>query len=347
MKQMMKDGLNLKMNENNIRDFCSEFLTRSSRYSDKYSDSTSIKLGSRSVRLRINTSSYFGELINNAFLRSDSNNFDFELQVWDSSFPEDLPDTSFAEEYVTSNLPIDFEISKPYKVLFDRGQGLIYIYDTERNLGSVWMRDHSQVDVRCCVAPFRVILSWMANNFEAEIIHASATEISGKGVLVSGPSGSGKSSLALYSGMNGGHVLSDDAVLIEGLKAYAIYSRAKIAKVNPVLDVSSLKTFELKNSKDGKRILPLNELKDSFIHEMEYNAIVFPEIVHMTHIERVSSLIGHKYFVEQSLRELFGGDSNNLERHSKLLTQTPNFRMALSGNISKDYDCLVKQIREL
>ena len=102
------------------------------------------------------------------------------------------------------------------------------------------MRDHSQVDIRCCVSPFRVLLSWMASKFEAEIIHASATEINGKGVLVSGPSGSGKSSLSLYSGMNGGKILSDDAVLIEGSKAYAIYSRAKIAKVNPVLDVSFL-----------------------------------------------------------------------------------------------------------
>lgn len=347
MRQMTKDGLRSKMNNNKIRDFCSEFLARSSRYSDKYSEPKNIKLGSHSVRLRINTSSYFGELINDAFLKSDSKNFDFELQVWDSSFPEDLPETSFAEEYITSNLPIDFEISKPFKVLFDRGQGMIYVYDTERNLGSVWMRDHSQVDVRCCVSPFRVILSWMASQFEAEIIHASATEIYGKGVLVSGPSGSGKSSLALYSGLNGGKILSDDAVLIDGSIAYAIYSRAKIAKVNPVLDVSSLNTFELKNSLDGKQILPLNELKNSFIHEMNYDAIVFPEIVHMTHIERVSSLIGYKYFVEQSLRELFGGDSSNIKRHSNLLTQTPNFRMALSGNISKDYECLTKQIRDL
>jgi len=187
----------------------------------------------------------------------------------------------------------------------------------------------------------------MAHNFDAEIIHASATEINGKGVLISGASGSGKSSLALYSGMNGGKILSDDAVLIEGSRAYSIYSRAKIAKVNPVLDVNSLKTFELRNSTEGKSILPLTELKEYFIHEMEYNAIVFPEIVHMTHIERVSSLIGYKYFIDQSLRELFGGDSNNLARHSKLLTQTPNFRMALSGNIRKDYECLVKQISSI
>ena len=77
---MMKDGLSLKMSKGNVQDFCSEFLTRSSRYSDKYSESKNIKLGSHSVRLRINTSSYYGELINNAFLKSDSHRFDFELQ---------------------------------------------------------------------------------------------------------------------------------------------------------------------------------------------------------------------------------------------------------------------------
>jgi HPr kinase/phosphorylase len=221
---------------------------------------------------------------------------------------------------------------------------MIFVYDTEEHVGAVWMRDHGQIDVRCCVAPFRVLLSWMADTFDGEIIHASGAEINGKGVLISGSSGSGKSSLAIYSGFHGGKILSDDAVLIEGSEAFAIYSRAKVAKVNPVLNLEKFNTFELRNSTEGKIILPLEEFQTSFIFKMNYDAIVFPEVVHMTHIEKISSLIGYKYFIEQSLRELFGGDKNNLARHSKLLTRIPNFRMALSGDISKDYNCLVQQI---
>jgi excinuclease ABC subunit A len=45
------------------------------------------------------------------------------------------------------------------------------------------------------VSPFRVLFSWIANDFNAEIIHASGVEIDGVGILISGSSGSGKSTL--------------------------------------------------------------------------------------------------------------------------------------------------------
>ena len=347
MTQLTKDGQNQKMIKSELTIFCNEFIKRSSKYCDEFAEDSMVRLGSKTIKFRVNSNSYHGNLLRQAFIPSSNSDSNFELQVWDASFPEALPDTSFAEDFIISNTPVDFEISSPYRVLFDRGQGMIFVYDTEKHVGAVWMRDHSQIDVRCCVAPFRVILSWMADSFNAEIIHASAAEINGKGVLISGSSGSGKSSLAIYSGAHGGKILSDDAVLIEGSQAHAIYSRAKVAKINPVLNVEEYETFELKNSIEGKLILPLKEFQTSFILKMNYDAIVFPEIVHMTHIERVSSLIGYKYFIEQSLRELFGGDKNNLARHSKLLTKIPNFRMALSGDLAKDYNCLQQQIERL
>ena len=340
MRQARKVGQNLKMKNKQSIHFAAEFLERAARANSDSGDFKNIKLGTRAVRLINNSKSYFGGLIRDAYIETNEINPTFDFYVWDSSFPDKLPDINWASAFIESNKPIPFILTDPFRILFDRGQGMIFVYNTQTKIGAVWMRDHSQVDVRCCVAPFRVILSWMADDFNGEIVHASAVQLAGKGALISGSSGSGKSSLAIFGAMNGDKILSDDAVLVENGIAHAIYSRAKISHDNPVLEIQKLKTFELKDSPDGKRILPLVTLGDNFITEMKIDLFVFPVIVHMTHIEPVSSEIAKIFFIEQSLRELFDGQVANQSRHMQLLKTFPSFRMALSGNILRDYSCL-------
>ena len=279
-------------------------------------------------------------MIANAFIETHEIEPTFTLYVWDTSFPDRLPDVDWANTYIELNQPIPFAITTPYKILFDRGQGLIFVYDTTEKIGAVWMRDHSAIDQRVCVSPFRIMLSWMANEFDGEIIHASGIEIQGKGVLISGPSGSGKSSLAIFGALGGDKILADDAILVEQNMAYAIYARSKISPNNSVLDITNLKTFELQNSPDGKRILPLDTLGRNSITEMKLDFFIFPIIVQMTHIEQISIDIAGSLLLKHSLRELFGGDASNLRRHKQILNSTSNFRMALSGNMPKDYKCL-------
>lgn len=49
----------------------------------------------------------------------------------------------------------------------------------------------------------------------AEIVHASCVAVGGKGILISGPSGSGKSALALQLMALGGTLIADDRTLIQ------------------------------------------------------------------------------------------------------------------------------------
>ena len=49
----------------------------------------------------------------------------------------------------------------------------------------------------------------------SRIVHATAVSVNGRGVLIMGPSGSGKSSLALELMAYGADLVSDDRVLIE------------------------------------------------------------------------------------------------------------------------------------
>lgn len=324
--------------------FCEEFLLRAKKYASSSCTKNIIMFGSKNISLYINTETYHGELINGAFLSSESKTAQYEIYVWDSSFPEALPNVAWAEQHEISNIPIPYEKTEPYRILFDRGNGMIFVFDCEKKIGAVWMRDHSQIDIRCCVSPFRVLFSWIANDFDAEIIHASGVEIDGEGILISGSSGSGKSTLAIYSALSNHKILSDDAILIEGTKSFAFYSRAKISAENNFVNFENLDTFELNGAKDGKRILPLPQLENKFIKRMSQTSIVFPVIVDMSHIQEIPRQVGYKYFIDQSMRELFGGDRNNLIRHVKLLDSIPNYRMALSGNVTEDLKCLTSII---
>jgi hypothetical protein len=327
-------------------EFAELFLSRASLYTKNYGISKSISFGSESVKLFINQGTYFGNLISSAFLDSNlsENLCKFDLHIWDSSFPDSIPNFDWANEFIFSNQVISFELSNPYRILFDRGQGMISVFDTKSNIGAVWMRDHSQLDARCFISPFRTIMSWIANSFGGEIIHASGVSINDEGFLISGPSGSGKSTLALYAALNGGSIIADDAVLYLDQKLYPIYSRAKISNDNSLLTTDKYNLVELVGSDHSKKYFSLEDLSVNFAKESKMSGFVFPSICDMSHIEKVEFDVGAKYLLSHSLRELFGGLAENKLRLILMLKKYDSYRMALSGDLDKDYKKLLEVI---
>jgi hypothetical protein len=327
-------------------EFCEEFLLRATRYTSNYGENKLLSIGSHKFQLNCNKKSYFGSLIFDSFIECKNSNAEgnFAIHVWDSSFPDILPDFTWAEEYIFSNHVIPTEVTAPYRVLFDRGQGMISVLNLESGLGGIWMRDHSQLDPRCFVSPFRTIISWIADTFNAEIVHASGIDIEGKGILISGPSGSGKSSLSIYAAQNGFGILSDDAVLFDNGILYPIYSRAKVETDNRFISFEKLKTFELENSPSGKRILPLSEFGENFIHEVKMNSFVFPHISGRSSIRNLTVSEGSTYLMEHSLRELFGGLPSNSIRLALMLKRYPKYAIELSGDIEADLELILREL---
>lgn len=324
--------------------FAELFLSRASSYTQNYAVNKNILLGSELVKLHINEETYFGGIISKAFLDSSlaKQHCKFNLHVWDSSFPDSIPDFSWANEFVYSNQVVPFELSDPYRILFDRGQGMISVFNTKSGLGAVWMRDHSQLDARCFISPFRTIISWISNSFGGEIIHASGISINGKGFLISGPSGSGKSTLALYAALNGNSIIADDAVLYLNQKLYPIYSRAKVSKDNDMLPTNELDLIEIEKLNESKAYFLLESFSKNFARESNMSGFIFPSICDMSHIEKVEFNVGAKYLLNQSLRELFGGLAENKLRLILMLKKYNSYRMALSGDLERDYKKLLE-----
>jgi len=334
---------------NKCESFCEEFFRRAKRFTEAYGSVSNIKIGSKTVELNCNSNSYFGKLISGAFIPNENpdQTSDFSIHIWDSSFPDLLPDFTWAEEHIYSNSVIDYQLTRPYRVLFDRGQGMISVFNTETGVGGIWMRDHSQLDPRCFVAPFRTLLSWIAESFNGEIIHASGITVDGCAVLISGPSGSGKSSLALFAALEGHGIISDDAVLYEEGFISPIYSRAKVERNNNILDTSKLVTYELINSPSGKNILELSNFGVNFVKKAQLKCFIFSNVSDLGEIKRIQSGPAADLLIEHSLRELFGGLPTNKIRLALLLKKYPSFRQTLSGNIKQDFHALISAINSI
>jgi hypothetical protein len=106
--------------------------------------------------------------------------------------------------------------------------GLAWALDTDRRvgarvaLGSVPPHEHA--------VPLRTLLSWWAGAHGLALVHAAAASLHGAAVLVVGPPGAGKSTLALALEQDGWDVLGDDYCVLEPgrpPRVHPLYTHAK------------------------------------------------------------------------------------------------------------------------
>jgi hypothetical protein len=347
MTQVLRDGQQLKMNEDAAKKFARDFFLASEDFAVKHANTRSISLGKHSVNLSVNSATPIGALIFDAFIPTESQDPTFTLQVWDSSRGNALPDLAWAREYMQQDIAIPRPSGSALQIAFDKSQGFIYVYNNETKVGSIWIREHSQVALSSFITPFRLMFSWMADHFNGEIIHAATIGIDGKGILINGPSGSGKSTLALLAALRGCQVLADDVTLHHEGKIYGIYSRAKAQASSTPLSLAGLSTYEVADTFQGKTVVPLDNFKERFVRSLDLQVIILPVFVHMNHYERLSPSIALKLLAPNSLREIFGGTPKNFMRLAQLTRKVPTYRLALSEDLEKNYQQLVKIVSEL
>jgi hypothetical protein len=305
------------------------------------------KLGFSAVKIEIKVDGYLSELIQGAFIPADPQELEFKLIIFESKKSLIEIMTKDFQPFIDHNWPMPNELTYPFRVFFDRAQGMIYVYDSIRKVGAIWLDTERHLDRRSFVAPFRLMFSWMGLNIKAEVIHASAVVNQGRAYVFSGPSGSGKSTLALMlTKINSVRIVSDDAVVIQEGVVHALYSRAKISQEDRFIQIPNEKTFDLKETKNGKRILPLNTT-ESFIKSGALTAVVFPRVSHATKLTPISTSDAVPLFLPNSLREIFQGNSRNIINHMQIITSKPCFRLELGPSYNDNLDVFIKLDQEI
>jgi hypothetical protein len=294
------------------REFLENLVSLLSETSKNAQCQKRFSLGNFVVEMKLYFSGYISSLIAGAFIETQIEKADFTFSVYMRSDFDSLMQQIVRQlPNHHQETPYSFELTNPFRVLVLNSQGQIYLYNSLLKSGCIILRDSELLDQRSYITPFRMIFSWMADSFEGEILHASGIAINGKSIIISGAKGSGKSTLALFSAIKGVNILSDDALLLVDNQIYAIYSRAKIEEDNIFTRSLLSASFELINKVGAKRIFPLTSLNDQFVRSAKVSFIAIPKRSEFSAMSPTDKKISLQSFLENSLREIFGGEEKN------------------------------------
>jgi hypothetical protein len=121
--------------------------------------------------------------------------------------------------------------SSRYRSAYQWGEGSVNAMDCETRQAVFWVPTHQHLPVWVLASPLRSILHWWMELNGRQLVHAAAVGCGGRGVLIPGRSGSGKSSTSLACLLAGMDFVADDFLALAldpEPRAYRLYSTAKL-----------------------------------------------------------------------------------------------------------------------
>jgi len=332
------DGLSPDRRGARGRHFARELIDCAGAGSSTWRECT---LGPFGLRIGYDTQDALSQLIVGAFIESGRPRADFSLSIVRAHEMPRLPPLEWASPWTHTGRVVPSAVTYPFRVFIDRTTGIAYALDQERATGAVWIRRDSELDLRSFITPFRLMLSWMSNLQEAEIVHASGAVINGQGMAFSGASGSGKSTLAIACGVSGEQTISDDCLLLHEDCMYAVYSRAKLTQHSMALiGGSPIPTSSLPHTRRAKEYFSLASLGTGHIGSHALQRWCFPVIDRRASTYEISRRRAYRMLSADSLREVFGGGTRNRLRIAAAVAKHPCSRLMISESMAENLQLL-------
>lgn len=124
-----------------------------------------------------------------------------------------------------------------FRTVYSLGSDSLQLYDCERNIGIFWVPSPDRLPHWEESFPMRTLLHWWTEGKPYQLIHAGAIGTGSAGVLITGRSGSGKSTTTLSCLEAGLGYAGDDYVMVEMRAgsvphAYSLYNTTKLINDN-------------------------------------------------------------------------------------------------------------------
>ena len=183
-------------------------------------------------------------------------------------------------------------------------------------------------------SPMRLFMHWAYAGQGLRLTHAATLGIGGKGALMVGASGSGKSGTTLAGLLNGLQSAGDDYVLLEQeaeVIAHAVFRVFKqdddgLRRVGLRLENSKL-NWHGKHEFDAMALMP-----GAFARRLEIKAIFLPHIARLekTEIEPISAKHAALALAPSAVFQLPGDTNDALHIFATLTRRLPAYRVSLS-----------------
>ncbi|GAA4833775.1 hypothetical protein [Algivirga pacifica] len=261
---------------------------------------------------------------------------DLTIYCWSNQAPFHINLPFLKEDYQEQGLLKGFNNDRFYAA-FQHGAASFVFYDRQRSIGYYLINTPEQIPYWEQSFPFKNIFHWRSEVSSLQLLHAASVAANAKAVLISGNSGSGKSSTTLSCALAGMDILGDDYVLAdsEKLRAYSLYGYAKINLDNRKR-FPSINSFVAPVSKNQeKALVSLNTgLKGKLISNSPLKAHLVPVITNstVTTFELIGKEHGMRNLTPSTMFQLPGLQKETFQKCSLLTKGLPTYKVHLGSD---------------
>lgn len=186
------------------------------------------------------------------------------IHVWDSESSGVAIGAPPVEKYCLSERGDIWTFdSKRLRSAFHYSEFSLNLVDLDTGQAVFWVNSAADLAYWTIASPFRTLFHWCAEHHGAQLVHAAAIGIGGRGILLTGRGGVGKSSSALTCVEAGFDYVGDDYVLLtkgDCIRAHSIYSSAKVeqqdvARYPGLVSRSTPAVTQAADDEDAKAVL--------------------------------------------------------------------------------------------
>jgi hypothetical protein len=240
------------------------------------------------------------------------------------------------------------ELSGDIKLALDIHSQSLCAYDPRSREAVVWFHDIHEIFYWFAATPFRLQLSWFADTFDGEMIHAAGIEVGHSAALLVGPTGAGKSTLTLSARCEGSRILGDDFSLLDGVSCHPIYRRTKFHDTTMNLfdhSIDAIGTVMNAGVLGEKRIVDTN---DEFLCPtgLPIAAVFVPRIGDRAQVRSIPESRAVHSTLGPTMMGLLGGSHGTLRRIVNLVRAVPTYEIEVGPDMAANARLLIDTVQE-
>ena len=167
-----------------------------------------------------------------AHLASGQGRASLVVSVFDSrSTGVRMPPPAWPQEDLVERGEVRGFADGAWRIAFNVGSGMLVAHDRDGGRAVAWTRDAETVPFYETASPLRPLLAWWLSDAGLQVVHAAGVGKAGRGVLLTGRGGSGKTTTALLCVQAGWAYAGDNNLVLETRsppRAHALYSSATV-----------------------------------------------------------------------------------------------------------------------
>jgi hypothetical protein len=233
--------------------------------------------------------------------------------------------------------------------------GLWQLWDVTQRRGLQWMAGPQALPPWDTGSPLRNLLKWALTTPDQGLLHAGVLAVNGRGLLLVGQGGSGKSSTVLAGLRDGLDSVGDDYVLVaadaSGVQAKPLFNTLKC-------DPLTLQRLGLSERSDitgqalnwqGKHEFTVQQFtRRNHVHSVEIVGLCMPRIRHgdASHFEPASPKAAFLALAPTGIAQLPGDRGSHFHLCARITRQLPCHQLHLGNDPGKIVQVIRRFLRE-